>query len=258
MGPDKATSLNAFLWSRSSTALISLVLAIVLNSRGARPVEQRYRQRADHGFTCKLGDDRIRCPAGPLLCASGRQGYPAFVLSVFKPVLVLRGQVSSLASKSVMRRTLVVLQFAVSLMLIVGTLVIRQQLNFLKTRPLGFDKEAVAVIQMDTGNDPSTWESFKQTLLSQSAIASASFASGVPGQTGELRLFVPEGRDTTETSAMVLARVDQDYVDTYGVKMAEGRFYSREFPSDTSDAFVINQAAERSLRLDGRCGRERS
>ncbi|MDG2015813.1 MAG: ABC transporter permease [Rhodothermales bacterium] len=185
-----------------------------------------------------------------LFCTLIAGAYPAFVLSSLKPVAVLRGQIGGLSSKSITRRGLVVLQFSVSIILIIGTLIVSDQIEFMKNKPLGFDKEAVAVIQMDTSNDRETWESFRQQLLQQSSITLASFASGVPGNTGELRLFVPEGRDSSETLASTVTRVDHDFADTYGMELAAGRFYSRDFPSDTSAAFVINQAAAASFGWD--------
>lgn len=253
VGAGQADLIKRFLMESFVTVLVSLVLAIVLTAASVGWLNGVTGKELTVG---SLATPKMIAAAVLLVlcCALLAGSYPAFVLSAFKPVLVLRGQIGSLASKSVMRRTLVVLQFGISIMLIIGTLVISQQLDFMKNRPLGFDKEAVAVIEMDTSNEPSTWESFKQTLLDQSSIVCASFASGVPGQTGELRLFVPEGRDTTETSAMVVARVDHDYLDTYGMKMVEGRFYSRDFPSDTSDAFVINQAAARVFGWTDKCG----
>jgi putative ABC transport system permease protein len=177
--------------------------------------------------------------------------YPAFVLSAFRPVQVLRGQISSLGSKSTTRRALVVMQFSVSIVLMVGTLVIRNQVEYMKNKPLGFDKDALAVLTMDTGNDFATWESFRETLLGQSTIRSASFASGVPGQVGELRLFVPDGRDSTETFPASVARVDHDFLATYDMRLSEGRFYDPAFTADTVESFVINEAAARMFGWSG-------
>lgn len=244
VGAQQTDLVARFLTESFITVLISSAIAIlivVLSMGWLRNVTDR-----DLTAVSLLDPSMVLLGAGLVLfCTLLAGAYPAFVLSAFKPVQVLRGLITGGASRSRLRQGLVVLQFAVSLMLISGTLVVRNQVEYMKNKSLGFDKEAVAVIQMDTANDNTTFESFRQQLLQHSSIANASFASGVPGRTGELRLFLPEGRDSSDTFTANLVRADVDYIDTFGMEMAAGRFFSRDFPSDTTQAFVINEAAAR-------------
>ncbi|MGD8415054.1 MAG: ABC transporter permease, partial [Candidatus Latescibacterota bacterium] len=256
VGAGQGDLVRRFLTDSFVTVMISMALAVILAGLGIGWMNNVTGK--DLSLSSLLSPEMI---AGILVlvavCSLVAGSYPAFILSAFRPIEVLRGHLTGLGSKSFARRGLVTAQFAISTMLIVGTVVIHQQIDFMKNRPLGFDKDVLAVIAMDTGNDPSTWEGFRQTLLSETSITNASFASGVPGRTGELRLFVPEGHDSTETFPMVVSRVDHDFLDTYGMKMAEGRFYSRQFVSDTSDAFVINEAAAKAFGwVDGAVGRK--
>lgn len=167
--------------------------------------------------------------------------YPAFVLSAFKPVSVLRGQMVSGASGSMIRKTLVVLQFSVSISLIIGTIVVFNQVDFMKNKDLGFDKEQLLVLRMTTANDADSFNAFRDELLTNSNIVTGAFSTSVPGAVGELRLFIPEGADSSETHVMNLIRVDFAYLETLGMSLADGRDFSVDFPSDSTEAWIINQ-----------------
>lgn len=177
--------------------------------------------------------------------------YPAFVLSAFKPVSVLWGQMASGASGSTIRKSLVVLQFSISIALIIGTIVVFNQINFMKNKDLGFDKEQLMVMRMTTANDADSFNAFRDELLTNSNIMSGSFSTGVPGAVGELRLFIPEGADSSETHVMNLIRVDFDYLATLGMRLADGRDFSIDFPSDSTEAFIVNETGAAQIGFAG-------
>jgi len=171
--------------------------------------------------------------------------YPAFFLSAFQPIVVLRGVLSRGSGSSIFRKLLVMLQFSISIALIVGTFIVVDQINFMKDRNLGFNKEQVMVVSV---REQSTWRNYrsvKQELMRNPRIVNASFSTFVPGRMGEMRLVVPEGRDQTESSSVMVMRPDHDFAETYNMTMASGRFFSEDFPADTSK-FVINETAAES------------
>jgi putative ABC transport system permease protein len=172
--------------------------------------------------------------------------YPAFFLSGIKPIAALKGQgmqgISGGGSK--LRNVLVVFQFSISIFLIIGTLVVFQQLKFFQTTKLGFDKEQVLVVHNPNALKSNT-EAFKETLRSKSGILSVTGSSILPGANFNNIGFGAEGVDKSFTLNM--GACDDNYLKTLGMEMAQGRFFSREFPTD-ANAAVIN---ERALELTG-------
>jgi len=173
--------------------------------------------------------------------------YPAFYLSSFQPVYVLRGILGGIAANSAFRKILVVLQFSISVILITCTLIVIDQVNFMKNKRLGFDKEQIMVLLMRTNNPPTRFETIKYELLQHPNVVKAAYSSVVPGQGGEVRLFIPEGNDSTETHVMNLFRVDYEFITTFGMEIAQGRDFSFELPTDSTEAFLINETAARKL-----------
>ena len=177
--------------------------------------------------------------------------YPAFVISAFNPVSVLRGQMIGGTSGSAIRKSLVVLQFSVSIALIIGTIVVFNQISFMKNKDLGFDKEHLLVMRMTTANEANSFNAFRDDLLTNANILSGAFSTGVPGAVGELRLFIPEGADSSETHVMNLIRVDFDFLQTLGMHLAEGRDFSLDFPSDSTEAWIINETGAARIGFAG-------
>ena len=185
--------------------------------------------------------------------------YPAFVLSGFRPTQALRGQTAGRTSQPVvLRKGLVVFQFAISIFLIIGTTVVLSQLQYFRTKQLGFDKERVVHVRL--GGELSdaveaNLETFKQELLRNPAIASVSMAADVPGERYSLENMSVDGhRDDEETMMRIAWGVDHDYIQTLGIELAAGRAFSREAPADTN-AWIINEAAAARLGLDEPVGR---
>jgi putative ABC transport system permease protein len=168
--------------------------------------------------------------------------YPSFYLSGFQPIQVLKGHLSKGSKSSTLRSTLVVFQFATSIVLIVGTIVIYRQMHYMLNKKVGFDKEQVLLIQ-GTNSLKNQAETFKNELMTLSGIQSVSYADYLPIQ-GSKRNgngFWKEGEVKTEEAiGGQFWRVDYDYVKTMGMKIVEGRDFSVKVASD-ANAVLINQ-----------------
>ena len=174
--------------------------------------------------------------------------YPAFVLSSFRPSAVLRGTRSAGTRfhSSALRKALIVLQFAISVFLLVGTAVVYKQTDYFQSKRLGFDREHVLVVR-DAGLLGTQVRAFKEKLLQHPDVLSVAQASGLPG-TGRrglsLQVARPEG--SADGVVMEMLTCDQDLLAALKLEMAEGRFFSPEYPTDNR-AFVINEEAARQL-----------
>lgn len=178
--------------------------------------------------------------------------YPAFLLSSFKPVMILKGQPGTGRSGYWLRNILVILQFSISIFLIISTLIIYQQLLYFQNKELGFDKEQVLVIH-NPGSLGDKTEPLKETLRKQSAIITVSGSYSLPG-TGFSNIgFGAEGVE--ENFTLNLCICDYDFLKTLKIKLADGRFFSREFPTDSS-AVVLNKKAVELLAWDDPLGKK--
>lgn len=167
--------------------------------------------------------------------------YPAFFLSSFKPVAVLREKLGSGMRGRWMRRALVVFQFTMSIVLIIGTIVVFKQLKYVQNSKLGFDKEQVFILH-DAFILRSQVESFKNEVLQNPEIVSATVTGYLPVTSDRsLNAVIPEGKQE-ETTPIQTWWVDFDYVKTLGLEIVEGRDFSRTFSTDSS-AVIINEAA---------------
>ena len=180
--------------------------------------------------------------------------YPAFYLTAFQPVLALKGQraIGADGRSSYLRKILVVCQFAISSGLIVCTLLVYQQLKFIQTKDLGFDKENVIIVN-NTERLGENEDAFKQTLLQQSAVINASFCSGFPtsGTFGDF--YTPEGTDQ-ENFLLSSIKGDYEFLETMQLDLVEGRDFSEEFPTDV-DGVLLNETAVKFLGWENPIGK---
>jgi len=171
--------------------------------------------------------------------------YPAFFLSAFRPINVSKGQFSLGMKSGFVRSALVVFQFSLSILLIIATLAVNRQLNYIQNKKLGFNKEQVIVVK-DAYGLGKHLTSFKDEMLKDSRISHASLSGYLPvaGTSRSDNTFWPEGLQPTQENLVSIQcwRVDVDYVKTFGMKIKEGRDFSLEFPSDSS-AVLLNEAA---------------
>ncbi|NIW92970.1 MAG: FtsX-like permease family protein, partial [Phycisphaerae bacterium] len=178
--------------------------------------------------------------------------YPAFVLSGFRPIGVLKGGINSgnnsLRGEALLRKILVVAQFVVSLSLLISISIIYNQLNYVKNKELGFNKEQVVFFNM-FGPAWQQFSAFKNELLQHKDIQAVSQIGGsIPGLAdGIANAYVPEGMSKEKPKWIGTIFASHDIEDVLGLEMAAGRFFSTEFPTDSSEAFIINEAAAKEF-----------
>ncbi len=172
--------------------------------------------------------------------------YPAFYLTSFNPVRVLKGSGPQGSSRSLLRSTLVVFQFMISIVLIVGTVIIYKQVSFIQNHHLGFDKENVIRIPQTYVLENNA-KVFKDALLKHSEFVSASYAQSLPPYIQSTAFIKAENSD--QLVGYFYSVADHDLLQTMGYRMKSGRYFSREFPSDSS-AVIINEACARLLGFE--------
>lgn len=172
--------------------------------------------------------------------------YPAFVLSAFKPLKVLKGALKSGTKSGTARKVLVIVQFSISISLIIGSLVVFAQLNFLRNAELGFNKDHIINIRR-VGPLFRNHEAFRQQLLSHKDIDFVTGAEDYLGINHNTRDYEVEGLTPGQRFYIPTFMVDWDFIETFGIKVVEGRAFSRDFPSDTVNAVMINETMARDL-----------
>jgi len=181
--------------------------------------------------------------------------YPALFLSAFPPIRILRGGSSGAGRGSGFRRVLVVIQFSLSIGLIIGTGIVSQQLDFIKGKDLGFEKEHLLYIQMRSGLEKK-YEGFKNALLRSADIlavsASGERPSGIYSNFNGARW---EGKPDDMEISFSFSAVDYDYLAASGIELAAGRSFSREITSDADAGFIVNETAVKVMGMDAAVGK---
>ena len=174
--------------------------------------------------------------------------YPAVILSRFNPVIVLKGSFKTGKKGSILRKILVVFQFSLSIALIGMTVVIQRQLFFIKHKNIGYDREQVLIFDMFDRSMIENLETFRDELAGHSSFASVSTSTNVPGRTFGRTGITPEGASEEDIWIWSQFSVSPETIPTLGMKIVQGRNFSREIISDAEGGVVlINETAVKQL-----------
>jgi putative ABC transport system permease protein len=256
LGTERQELIMQFLTESTLMAILSLLIAIALawlvlplfNNISAKTMTM------GSFFSPVILPLLIALPIGVGLLAGS---YPAFFLSAFKPIEVLKGKLKLGTRSGGLRSLLVVFQFATSIMLIIGTIVIYKQLNYIQTRDLGFKKDQVLVINgVNTLNDNE--KAFKNKVLEMSGVEGGSLSSYLP-VTSSSRSDHSYSKEAVMDSKngidMQTWYIDYDYLKTMGMQMVKGRNFSKDFGSD-STAVIINETTAAFLGYSDPVGKK--
>jgi putative ABC transport system permease protein len=174
--------------------------------------------------------------------------YPAIFISDYKPVEVLKGQLKSGNSASLFRKSLVVLQFGLSIFLIISTIVVYRQMNYMENKDIGFARENVFYIWMQ-GDMPTKYETARIQMLADPSVESVTASSQLPIDIGNSTSGVSwDGKDKDERVLFTNLTVDYDFVQMMKMQMVEGRPFDRNLISDTAN-YLVNETAAAKFRF---------
>ncbi|MEJ2053137.1 MAG: ABC transporter permease [Calditrichaceae bacterium] len=182
--------------------------------------------------------------------------YPSIFISGFQPIQILKGRFNVGKGNINIRKGLVIFQFTLSIIMMVSTIIVFSQLDFIRNSKLGYDKENVVCISLN-GDISAKYESFKNELLTSGDIINISRSEPVDinglSQTGDFKYTTNAGE---KYLTVWVIHCDHALASTYNMELQEGRFYSDKFPTDKTDAFVINEAAFKSMGKEASLGQE--
>jgi len=181
--------------------------------------------------------------------------YPALFLSAFQPVQIFTGHLKAVAANSHFRNVFVVTQFTISIGLIAGTIIIFYQLNYMRHKNLGFNKEHIVVLRILDDTVRQSIDTVKKELLNHSGIAGITVSSVPPGYGARTNVFLPEGFGLNQAQMMGSISIDSGFIPTIGLEIVAGRNFSSEISADRSKSILINQTAARQFSWDDPIGK---
>lgn len=246
LGSNRRYLMRQFLGESFIYVALAMITALII-AEIALPF---FNQITDKQLTLNLFNNWYFLPVllvFALLTALLAGSYPAFYLSGFQPLQVIKGQTLRQNGKSNLRTLLVVFQFSVTIILLIATITVYQQLRFIQDKNLGFDKEHLLVIHRaySLGSQKVV---FKNEILQYPDILSASYSINLPGEDFGTNSHGIEGRPNEEMFLIAMMYADYDFTQTLGIEMSYGRFYDRDYATDTA-AVVINEAAAWALGI---------
>jgi putative ABC transport system permease protein len=251
VGAKRSSLILQFLSESLFFSFLSLLLALAL----VKLLLPLFRSLTQVDITFSLNDTVLGLILAALVLGVGLLSgyYPALVLSAFRPVRILKGMFTR-GSSDLFRKALVVFQFSITAVLIIGSVVVFRQLNFLKSKDMGFDKEHVLVFPFQEISLHEKYPVIKNELLREPNVLGVTAISTIPG-VGSQNGIKLKTEDVDELD-MGIIYVDYDFVETLGIRVNTGRPFDRELASDAQDSFLVNQTFLQQLDWDSAVGQE--
>lgn len=256
LGTHRRELVSQFLSESTLMAFLSLVIALVISSL----VLPLFNEVSGKSMTLGNLFSPLFLPlliALPLVVGLLAGSYPAFYLSAFQPIQVLKGKLNRGAKGGLLRSVLVTVQFVTTIILIIGTMVIYKQLGYIQTKNLGFNKNQVLVVN-DTYTLDNNLDAFRNEMLRVPGVLSATTSGFLPVSSSSRNdnTFSKEAvMDAKNGFNMQRWTIDENYMGTMGMEVIKGRNFSRSFPSDSS-ATLINETAAKVLGYDDPVGKK--
>lgn len=171
--------------------------------------------------------------------------YPAFVISSFNAVNILKGNVKSGPGAVRFRKILVIMQFSISTFILIGTFIVGRQLDYIQSKSLGFETDAVIIIEMNNRDIYAERESFRNLLASNPSVQHVSFMGGEPGGFHDTMTMRVEGHE--ENTRFRTNFVDYDFANTFNLTFSVGRNFSRDYGTDPAESVIINETGAKEL-----------
>ncbi|WP_247233089.1 ABC transporter permease [Telluribacter sp. SYSU D00476] len=249
MGAGKGNLIGQFLGESMVLTFLALIVAVA----GVLLFLPAFNQMADKALDIQdlLRPEIMLALVGLAFLTGLLAGsYPAFYLSVFNPLDVIKGRFVNSVSATALRRGLVVFQFVISIGLVVATLVIQRQIQFMRDQPLGFTKEQQLVIPLRSDKSRQAYHALRQEILQNNQITAASGTSYYPGiiNPSDISVYRPD-QSVNEASLVKTNWVAPDFMQTMGFTMVAGRMLSEKFPGDTNSRMVVNEATLRKFGI---------
>ncbi|MGC9341526.1 MAG: ABC transporter permease, partial [Bacteroidales bacterium] len=247
VGSSKKQLVSQFLWESIVLSVFSLILALIL----VELLLPSFNNLIGLNLSINYFASWYTIPVLNLLAVvvgvmSG--SYPSFVLSAYKPVEVLKGDLTRGIKGGRLRNILVILQFCISIIIIIGTIVVYSQLQFMMNKDKGYSSEQQLVLDRVWPLDDKI-QTFIQEIEKLPGVEIASNSTAYPGLVNNDNGYQIKGRDRAKTYLMITNYTDYDYLKTYDIQLKDGRFLQRDFSSDSTVA-VINETAVREFNLE--------
>ena len=255
LGAARNNLVRQFLAESILLAALAMVLAVCI-CEAALPALSAYLSRDLSLDALRAGDLFLALAASAVLIGGVAGFYPAFFLSNFEPSSALKASAVAGPGGAGVRKGLIVVQFGIAILLLIGTAVVDLQTRFLRSKYLGFSSEQVVIVPIfsaDSSLRP-RYNTVKQAFLEHPNVVSASACAPHPGLGTERRVVFPQGEAGRQWQMQIMG-IDEDFLETFDMELVAGRGISAAIPSDRGEAYILNEMAVRQLGWEDPIGK---